>query len=81
MNDILLVLTVSVMNLLSFYFGSKLSRNEGLDIKLTDFNPMNKYREHKEIQEAKKEAERNDIIMQNIDNYDGTSNGQKDVPV
>ena len=81
MNDVLLVLAVSGMNLLSFYLGSKLSSHEKIDVKLPNLNPISKYKECKETQEAKKELERNNIIMQNIDNYDGTSNGQKDVPM
>ncbi len=81
MNDILLVLAVGGINLLSFYLGSKLCRNEELDIRLPNINPIKKHKEYKEKKEVKREQEKMDVIMQNIDNYDGTSNGQKDVPI
>lgn len=81
MNDILLVLVVGIMNLLFFYLGLKLSRKERLDIRLPDLNPINKYKEHKEKEEVKREQEKLDVIMQNIDHYDGTPNGQKDIPM
>lgn len=44
-------------------------------------NPLQAYREHKEREEEKKELERLEIIMENIENYDGTSAKQKDVPI
>lgn len=44
-------------------------------------NPLQAYREHKEREEDKKEVERLEIIMENIENYDGTGAKQKDVPI
>lgn len=44
-------------------------------------NPLQAYREHKEREEEKKEVERLEIIMENIENYDGTGAKQKDVPI
>ena len=43
-------------------------------------NPLQAYREHKEREEDRKELERLEIIMENIEKYDGTGAGQKDVP-
>ena len=43
-------------------------------------NPLQAYREHKEREEDRKEIERLEIIMENIEKYDGTGAGQKDVP-
>lgn len=43
-------------------------------------NPLQAYREHKEREEDRKELERLEIIMENIETYDGTGAGQKDVP-
>ena len=31
--------------------------------------------------EQEKQQEKFDVIRQNIDNYDGTPNGQKDIPM
>lgn len=44
-------------------------------------NPLQAYREHKDREEEKKEVERLEIIMENIENYDGTGAKQKDVPI
>lgn len=44
-------------------------------------NPLQAYREHKEKEEERKEIERLEIIMENIENYDGTGANQKDVPI
>ena len=42
--------------------------------------PLNAIREHNENKEQRKEQERLKIIAENIDNYNGTSLGQQDVP-
>lgn len=44
-------------------------------------SPLQIYREHKEKEEDRKELERLEIIMENIENYDGTGAKQKDVPI
>ena len=78
---VLLVLSTGLICLLAFYMGSILGRGEQIpnkEIKLP--NPLTAYKEHKENKEVRKEQEKMDIIMQNIDNYDGTPNGQKDIP-
>lgn len=80
MNNILLVVAVGVMNLLSFYLGAKLSNGEKVNIELSNLNPVKKIEEYKEKKDEQKERERLEIIKQNIDNYDGTSEGQKDIP-
>ena len=65
-----------------FLIGAKVGQtvSKGEEIKVPTVNPFKAYREH----EAKKEAEaaqsRLDTIMQNIESYDGTGTGQKDVP-
>lgn len=49
------------------------------------FNPIQNYKEHKEIQKKKEEADlktrQTKIMLENIDRYDGTSIGQKDIPL
>lgn len=79
--EILLIWSVGILNLVTFYFGFKAGKGEAIEDKEIDLpNPMKVYREYREKQEVKKEQERENIIMQNIDNYDGTSNGQQDIP-
>ena len=43
-------------------------------------NPVKAIKEHKASKEAKVEQDRISTILQNIENYDGTANGQEDVP-
>ena len=45
-----------------------------------ELNPFKGYQERKDKKEAEFEQSRIDTIMRNIENYDGTSNGQEDVP-
>ena len=81
MNDVLLVLIVGSVNLLSFYLGASLGRKENVEsIKLPNLNLITKLGEYKEKKEEQKERERLDVIRQNIDNYDGTAEGQRDIP-
>lgn len=81
MNDVFFVLIVGSMNLLSFYLGARIGRKENAEsIKFPNLNPITKLEEHKEKREEQKERERLDVIRQNIDNYDGTAEGQKDIP-
>ena len=43
-------------------------------------NPIQAYRERKAREEEKREMERLQIIMENVESYDGTGAHQKDVP-
>lgn len=80
MENILLILLVGLLNLLSFYFGAKLSTNK----EQFTINPMKAYENHVEEKERKvAKQEYNEkqremrINLENIDNYDGTGLGQK----
>jgi hypothetical protein len=53
---------------------------KGEPIELPRVNPMEIVREHRERKEAEKEQNRTEAILRNIETYDGTGNGQKDVP-
>lgn len=80
MENVLLILLVGLLNLLSFYFGAKLSTNK----EQFTINPMKAYGNHVEEKERKvakqeyseKQREMR-INLDNIDNYDGTGLGQK----
>lgn len=58
--------------------GQKLSKNE--DVIVPNINPVKVVTEGIEKHEERKKQEREEIIDYNIDNYDGTGLGQKDVP-
>lgn len=78
--DILLLLIFSISNIVCFVIGAKVGQKvvKGESIELP--KPVEAIREHKSREEAKKKQDRLDVIMHNINAYDGTSNGQKEVP-
>jgi hypothetical protein len=82
METILIMLVVGALNIGCFFVGAKVGNKvaKGESIELPSINPIEKIHEIKDKQEARKEKSRMDIIMSNIDNYDGTSAGQIDVP-
>lgn len=75
---IILVLIVCTSNILSFYLGTKSKKNEEVNIK----GPIKRYQEHKELKANNEEYEKEQKILEtnleNIENYNGTSLGQKD---
>ena len=79
--EILIILTVGILNIGCFFIGAKVGQKvvKGEEIELPSLNPMKAYREAQDRKQAEKEADRLDTIMQNIEAYDGTSAGQKDV--
>lgn len=80
--EILLAVTVGALNVVCFFIGAKVGQTvaRGEDIKLPIPDPVEAIREHKDKKHAEKEQERIDIIMQNIENYDGTGRNQREVP-
>lgn len=79
--EILIILTVGILNVGCFLIGAKVGQKVSKDepIELPSLNPLTAYREAQEKREAEREQDRLDTIMQNIENYDGTSAGQRDV--
>lgn len=79
--EILLVLTVGAMCIVCFIVGAKVGQTvaKGETIETPTVNPLKAIREHDAKKEAKIEQDRIEKIMQNIERYDGTSNGQVDV--
>lgn len=83
--EILLVLVTGILIIVSFFIGVKIGQSvsKGEEIKAPDLsklNPMTIYNEHKEKVKADKEAKKIETILHNIDVYNGTAAGQKDVP-
>ena len=79
--EALLLLIMGAYGVVCFMIGAsvrqKVDKGEPIEIKA---NPMEKIRERMDKKAADREQERNDIILQNIEAYDGTGKGQKDVP-
>ncbi len=76
------VLVLCAFNVFSFVVGAKLGQKvaKGEEIKLPTINPVTLYNELKEREEVKKEREKLEVILNNIERYDGTEAGQEDVP-
>lgn len=58
--------------------GQRLSKNE--EVVVPNVNPVKVVTEEIEKHEEKKKQQAYEIMMSNIDNYDGTGLGQKDIP-
>ena len=73
------VIIVSILNIVCFLIGAIVGQksSKGEPIKIS---PVTKVREIKDNKETKKEQEVYRIINENIDNYDGTSLGQQEIP-
>lgn len=73
---------VSTLNMACFYVGARVRQNvdKGEKIKSPIQNPIKAWNEHREKKEAEKEAKRLEVILNNVEAYDGTPYGQKDIP-
>lgn len=80
--EILLLLIFSISNTACFCIGAKVGQKVNKDepIELPKINPVEAIREHKSRQKAEKEQNRIETILHNIEVYDGSSNGQREVP-
>lgn len=83
---ILLIAVIGTLNIVCFFIGAKVGQQVAKDepVKLPNMNPVEIIREHQQTKEAERaEKEQSDYlgtILSNIDNYNGTEYGQKDVP-
>lgn len=80
--EILLVICTAAACLACFVVGAKVGQTvaKGETIELPEVNPMKVFQVHREKKKADAEQKRLEIVMQNIENYDGTPDNQKDVP-
>ena len=80
--EIVLLLVTGALNIACFFIGAKVGQRAsgGEPIEIPKPEPMKAIREHRDRKQAQAEQERYDAIMRNIEAYDGTEQGQKDVP-
>ena len=78
--EVLLLAVTAASNILCFVIGAIVGQKtaRGHDVELPSVTKA--YREHKTRKEADEKQSRYETILHNIDNYDGTSNGQREVP-
>lgn len=84
METVLIVLAVGTLNIVCFFIGFKAGRKEEIKApEVKDLNPIKKIQEiqlkKEEAKEAELERQKIETILENIDNYNGTAEGQKDV--
>lgn len=82
METILIILTVSTLNVVCFFIGAKVGQtvSNGERLSLPKIDPAKPLREREERKELKAYNDRKNAILRNIDKYDGTGNGQEDIP-
>lgn len=80
--EVLLLLIMSASNIVCLVFGVKvgMSVKKGEEVKLPTLNPLEIYKAHREDKAAEAEMKRIDAVMQNLESYNGTEAGQKDIP-
>ena len=84
--EILLALVVGTLCIVCFFVGAKVGQtvSRGETLEVPELNPVKVVKENRERklaeQEQRREQTRMEVIMQNIESYDGTGLGQKDVP-
>lgn len=80
--EVAVALVVGALSIVCFMVGAKVGQKvvRGEEIKTPTVNPLKAYREHEAKKVAQEEQDRIDVIMRNIEAYDGTGSGQKDVP-
>ena len=78
--EALTLAVIAASNILCFMVGAKVGQavRQGKEVELP--NPVKAIKEHQEHKKARIEQEKADVILQNIEVYNGTSAGQKEVP-
>ena len=79
--EVLLLAVMGAVNVLCFIIGAKVGMavKKDEEIKLPSVNPVEAVKERINKREARAEQDKVDKIMQNIERYDGTPNGQVEV--
>jgi hypothetical protein len=80
--EVLLLAVMAASNIFCFLIGAKVGQKvvKGEEVELPTIDPMKAYREHQEKREAQREQDKVEAIMRNIEAYNGTPEGQKDIP-
>ena len=78
--EVLLLAVFAASNILCFIVGAKVGQTVSKGERIEMPSPTKAIREHKVRTEEEKKQDRFETILHNIDNYDGTSNGQREVP-
>jgi hypothetical protein len=80
--EVLLLAVMGITNLCCFMIGAKVGQKvtKGEPVELPTINPVKIIQEKESRKEAQRQQTELDVLLHNIDCYDGTGYGQKDVP-
>ncbi len=81
METVLICTVFGVFLCFAFVFGIKIGEllSQGKTIDIPSLNPIKQLKKNIENKSQRKERENYNKLLQNIDNYDGTELGQKEV--
>lgn len=81
METALIIMATGFLCVACFVLGAKVGQtvSKGEDIDLPAVNPVEAYRKREARKEARAEQSRMETIMSNIESYDGTPVGQREV--
>lgn len=79
--EVLTIAVTGIMCLFSFVVGAKVGQKaaKGETVELPELNPIKAYKRNEAQKKADIEQEKLNTVLQNIERYDGTSRGQKEV--
>lgn len=80
---VLIIAVVGALNIACFFIGARVGQAvaKGEKIEAPNINPMHAIRQISDKKKEQKELDRATAILRNIEVYDGTANGQEDIPV
>lgn len=80
--EVLLLAVMTASNIICFWIGAKVGQKvtKGEPIEVPAVNPLEAIQRKEAQKEAERVKDKVETIMWNIDHYDGTGQGQKDVP-
>ena len=80
--EALLLAVMAISNILCFMIGAKVGQKvaKGEDVELPSVDPVKTYREHKSRKEYDKVLGEYETVLENVEKYNGTSIGQREVP-
>ena len=83
MNNLIILLAfmsvTSVFNIIAFFIGAKVGQKVSRQEEIKIPNPVTVVNDYKEDKKRRKEQEELEIMKYNIDIFDGTGLGQKDI--
>lgn len=79
--NITMIVCLGALNIVCFFIGAKIGQKvvKGEEIKAPEITIPTPIQDYRKKKQAEAEQNKMDTIMQNVDNYDGTGNGQKEV--